>query len=629
MIVFKDAQLIREGNILLNQASATIYPQKKVGLVGKNGCGKSSLLSLIEGRSQLDSGDYSHPINWNIASIAQDISEQDLKKHILDYVIDGDSIYRDLEQQLQIAEKNNNALAIAQLHEKIDAIDGYTIESRAATLLAGLSFTQEQLRQPVQSLSGGWRVRANLARALICRSDLLLLDEPTNHLDLDALIWLEGWLNNYTGTLILISHDRDFLDHVVEQIIHIDHQQLVSYQGNYSTFERTKQEKIKQQQALYEKQVQQQAHLQKFIDRFRAKASKAKQVQSRIKTLDKLAAVAAAQVDSPFNFEFLAPEKLPQPLLKMEDITVGYEQTIILEKITLNLVPGARIGLLGRNGAGKSTFMKLLAGTIKPLSGVYETYHGVKIGYFAQHQLETLTEHASPLEHMQMIAPQQNEQALRDYLGRYGFQGDQALQTIQNFSGGEKARLVLALIIWQRPNLLLLDEPTNHLDLEMRHALTLALQEFTGAMLVVSHDRYLLQATCDTFYLVDDQKVQPFEGNLDDYHQWLLQKKHENHDTKPVKELDKKRNKRLEAERRQQLSPLKKQMKSIEKNMDQLQKKLQLIEQRLSESNIYESQNKSKLAKLLQEQQQCKQEQESLELTWFDLEEQIENLQQP
>ena len=522
MIVFKDEQLIRQGNLLLEQANATIFPKHKVGLVGKNGCGKSSLLSLIQGNSTIDHGEYSHPKNWSIASVVQDISDHDLQPSALNYVIDGDEPFRNLEAQLHQAERDFDANKIALLHDEMNTIDAYSIESRAATLLAGLGFAHDQQQLIVQSFSGGWRMRLNLARALLCRSDLLLLDEPTNHLDLDALIWLEGWLKQYQGTLILISHDRDFLDQVVEQIIHIDQKHLTLYQGNYSAFEKLRAEKLMQQQALYEKQTQQKAHMKKFVDRFRAKASKAKQVQSRLKALDKMADISAAHIDSPFSMSFFAPEKLPQPLVQLDQVEAGYQDKIILEKIKLNLTPGARIGLLGRNGAGKSMFIKLLAGEIKAISGCYEVNNGVKIGYFAQHQLETLHAPSSPLEHLQRLAPKHTEQQLRDYLGGYAFQSQQALRPVENFSGGEKARLVLALIVWQRPNLLL-DEPTNHLDLEMRHALTLALQDFTGAMLIVSHDRHLLKSTCDDYYLVDQKQLQPFLGNLDDYHTWLLQ----------------------------------------------------------------------------------------------------------
>ena len=519
MIVFSSLQIRRGTRVLLDNATATINPGQKVGLVGKNGCGKSTLLSLLKGEMTADGGSYTFPGNWQLAWVNQETPA--LAVPAIEYVIDGDREYRQFERELNEANERNDGHAIATAHGKLDAINAWTIRARAASLLHGLGFSNEQLERPVSDFSGGWRMRLNLAQALICRSDLLLLDEPTNHLDLDAVIWLEKWLKSYQGTLILISHDRDFLDPVVDKIIHIEQQTMFEYTGNYSSFERQRATRLAQQQSMYESQQQRVAHLQSFIDRFKAKASKAKQAQSRIKMLERMELILPAHVDNPFHFSFRAPESLPNPLLKMEKVSAGYGDKTILNAIKLNLVPGSRIGLLGRNGAGKSTLIKLLAGELAPLQGEIGLAKGIKLGYFAQHQLEYLRADESPLQHLARLAPRELEQQLRDYLGGFGFQVDKVTENTERFSGGEKARLVLALIVWQRPNLLLLDEPTNHLDLDMRQALTDALIEFEGALVVVSHDRHLLRSTTDDLYLVHDGSVEAFDGDLEDYQKWL------------------------------------------------------------------------------------------------------------
>ncbi|WP_032974514.1 ABC transporter ATP-binding protein, partial [Cronobacter malonaticus] len=444
MIVFSSLQIRRGTRVLLDNATATINPGQKVGLVGKNGCGKSTLLSLLKNEISADGGSFTYPGTWQLAWVNQETPA--LAQPAMEYVIDGDREYRAFEHELNDATERNDGHAIATAHGKLDAIDAWTIRSRAASLLHGLGFSNEQLTRPVSDFSGGWRMRLNLAQALICRSDLLLLDEPTNHLDLDAVIWLEKWLKSYNGTLILISHDRDFLDPVVDKIIHIEQQNMFEYTGNYSSFERQRATRLAQQQATYESQQQRVAHLQSFIDRFKAKASKAKQAQSRIKMLERMELIAPAHVDNPFHFSFRAPESLPNPLLKMEKVSAGYGERIILNSIKLNLVPGSRIGLLGRNGAGKSTLIKLLAGEIAPVSGDIGLAKGIKLGYFAQHQLEFLRADESPLQHLARIAPRETEQQLRDYLGGFGFQGDKVTEVTERFSGGEKARLVLALI---------------------------------------------------------------------------------------------------------------------------------------------------------------------------------------
>ncbi|MFV7771414.1 ABC transporter ATP-binding protein [Shewanella marisflavi] len=630
MITISQAQLIRGSKTLLDEASLTVYPGHKVGLVGANGTGKSSLLALIMGQLSLDKGEISVPSGWQIATVAQETPALDVSA--LEYVIDGDREYRELEQALNKAQLEDNGHQIALLHGKIDAIGGYSIQSRAASLLAGLGFSEAEQGNPVKSFSGGWRMRLNLAQALLCRSDLLLLDEPTNHLDLDTMYWLESWIKAYQGTLVLISHDRDFIDAIVDEIVHVEHHKLNFYKGNYTSFERIRAERMAQQQVAFERQQKERAHIQSFVDRFRYKASKAKQAQSRLKALERMTELLPSKADSPFYMSFRAPDALPNPLVKMEQVSVGYGDTPILNHVHLNLVPGARIGLLGRNGAGKSTLIKLLAEQLKPMSGIYETNPGLNIGYFAQHQLEFLRLDESPLQHLTRLAPTHREQELRDFLGGYGFNGDMALSPVRPFSGGEKARLVLALLVWQRPNLLLLDEPTNHLDLEMRHALTMALQSFEGAMIIVSHDRHLLRLSCSDYYLVDGGEVKSFDGDLDDYHQWLLDAAKEAN--KPAASLeatpaqDKKLQKRLEAELRQKLSPLKKSQAKLEKVQQECSDKLAELENLLADTSLYEADNKAKLTQILAERTEHTQTLEASEMEWLELQETIEAIEQ-
>ena len=631
MIVASNIEFIRGGKPLLKNANATINPRQKVGLVGANGCGKSSFFTLLKKEAIVDNGDLTIPSQWRLASVAQETPALD--EIALQYVIDGDSHFRALQKKLKEAENENDGTKIAELHIQIDNAGGYTIESRAAELLAGLGFSQQAQGRSVSDFSGGWRMRLNLAQALLCPSELLLLDEPTNHLDLDAVIWLGRWLRQYPGTLILISHDRDFIDTVVDKIIHIEQHQLHEYTGDYSSFERQRAEKLAQQQASYEKQQKQIGHMHSYIDRFRYKASKAKQAQSRIKALEKMQELLPAHIDSQFNFSFRKPDALPMPLLSLEKVCAGYDEQLILDKIELNLVPGSRIGLLGRNGAGKSTLIKLLSKELTPLSGKLEINPNVKIGYFAQHQLEFLRLDETPLEHLSRLAKGEKELSLRNFLGSFGFQGDKALEKVGPFSGGEKARLVLALLVWQKPNLLLLDEPTNHLDLDMRHALTVALQEFEGAMVVVSHDRHLLRTTTDDLYLVHDQKVEPFIGDLDDYHKWLSEQ--QKVEKKPAQSEDKnnspsvnrKEQKRLEAEFRKKLTPYKKQLIDAEKLMDKLTERLEEIEKQLADSSLYEHTQKMRLTELLKEQGERKESLEETEMVWMDAQETIELMQ--
>jgi ATP-binding cassette subfamily F protein 3 len=628
MIQFSDICLMRGSKILLQDANAVVYPGHKAGLIGANGCGKSTLFALIKKELHTEQGDCNIPKDWQIVSVAQETPAVD--RSALDYVIDGDHRYRKLQKQLADAEQAHNGEQIAHLHGVLEQVGGYDIDARAATILAGLGFANDAIQNPVTAFSGGWRMRLNLAQALLCHSDLLLLDEPTNHLDLDAVIWLEKWLQRYTGTLMLISHDKSFLDSTVNEIISVEQQQLVSYSGNYDAYEKQRAERLRLQSLQFQKQQDQIAHLESFITRFGAKASKAKQAQSRVKQLAKMETLLPVMAASEFSFSFFSPPKLPNPLVKIEQVKVGYGDTVILEKLHLNLVPGSRIGLLGKNGAGKSTLIKLLAGDSKPMAGIYETSAGLRIGYFAQHQLEFLRGDESALAHMQRLDAKATEQSLRDYLGGFGFRGDNALSLVAPMSGGEKARLVLAITVYQKPNLLLLDEPTNHLDLDMRHALNIALQGFEGAMVLVSHDRFLLSSVCDDFYLVDQGQVLPFDGDLDDYTNWILKgdKITSNEsDTLAIKP-HRKNTKRLEAEFRQATQPLRKTIQQCEKVMAQLHKKLQLVEQQLSDTDIYSAENKSQLKQILTEQASHKSSLEEAEMLWLDSQEQLEHKQQ-
>ena len=530
MLRLTNLTLARGAKRLLEGASLTVHPGHKAGLIGPNGCGKSSLFALIRGELLPDTGDVALPAAWTIAHVAQETPSVDLPA--IDFVQNGDRELRDVERAMAAAEAAHDAdphesgEALAELHHRFDAIGGYAARARAATLLAGLGFADARQTDPVASFSGGWRMRLNLAQALMCRSDLLLLDEPTNHLDLDAVLWLEDWLSRYPGTLLLITHDRDFLDAVVGTIVHVDGQKLKSYGGNYSQFERERALQLSLQQASYAKQQRQIAHLTAFVERFRAKATKAKQAQSRVKALERMERIAAAHVDSPFDFRFPSTPIAARQLVRLESVTLGYgdpqREPPILAGVSWSILAGERIGLLGPNGAGKSTLLKAVAGTLAPRSGERLTAQALKIGYFAQHQVEQLRTDESPLWHLAQIEPAAREQEMRDFLGGFDFRGDMASAPVGRFSGGEKARLTLALLVRQKPNLLILDEPTNHLDIEMREALAEALQDYDGALVVVAHDRHLLRATTDELWLVADGRVAPFDGDLDDYRDWVL-----------------------------------------------------------------------------------------------------------
>ncbi len=619
MLQFRSLTLRRGPRLLFRDARFQIHPGQKVGITGANGTGKSSLFALLLGELQPDEGELRWPREWVIAHVAQETPSD--ARPAIEYVLDGDRELRETERALEQAEKAGDGEGQARLHAHFEAIGGYQARSRAAQLLNGLGFRAGQETQPVSRFSGGWRMRLNLARALICRSDLLLLDEPTNHLDLDAVIWLEGWLRRYPGTLLLISHDREFLDAVTDHIAHIEQQRLTLYSGNYSAFERIRAEQLAHQQAQYQKQQREIAHMHSYVERFRAKATKARQAQSRLKALERMERIAPAHVDSPFHFSFRPPEKLPNPLLRLHRVACGYDGKAIVSGVELSLSPGDRIGLLGPNGAGKSTFIKLLAGKLEPQEGQIETAQDLAVGYFAQHQLDQLHPEHSPLEHLLQIGPELREQEARDYLGSFGFSGDKALDHVAPFSGGEKSRLALALLIWKRPNLLLLDEPTNHLDLEMRQALAVALQDFTGAMLIVSHDRHLLRVSTDELLLVDSGAIREFDGSLDDYPTWLARRNATaatDRASEPVPERDRKAERRAAAQRRQALQPLKKKLQQAEKKLEALQQQQAELERQLADNDLYQPGNKEKLKALMQEKQKLDKACEEQELAWME-----------
>ncbi len=623
MIVLSDVTLRRGSQKLLSDVSISIHPGYKVGLTGANGTGKSSLFAMLRGELGQDEGSISIPPNWVLAHVAQETPSSD--KSALDYVLQGDQEYIELHKKIETAE----GAQLGELHAQLDAIDGYTTESRAATLLHGLGFSNEQINHSVNSFSGGWRMRLNLAQALMCRSDLLLLDEPTNHLDLDAVIWLQNWLIQYPGTLILISHDREFLDAVVKHIAHIEHSKLTLYSGNYSAFEKIRAERLAQQQSAYEKQQRERAHMQAYVDRFRAQATKAKQAQSRLKALGRMEEIAAAQVDSPFHFTFFKPEKLPERLLNIEDVAIGYGDTTIINQVRMQLMPGQRIGLIGPNGAGKSTLIKFLAGELKAQTGETWQAQDLKIGYFAQHQLEQLDLDQSALEQLRTLDSQAREQDLRNYLGGFGFKGSRVDEPVKPFSGGEKARLVLALLVYQKPNLLLLDEPTNHLDLQMRHALSVALQGFQGAMVIVSHDRHLLKTVTDDLVIVHDGKAEPFEGDLDDYAKYIAEALKRNdvlsgENSIQAKEPSRKEQRQVEAQRRKKLQPLRNKLKQIEKEMDSLSKKQSDLEAMLASPDSYLEENKDVLKANLRDKSEVDKALLDIENQWMEISEQYE-----
>lgn len=641
MIRFNQFSLARGTKPLFEQTTFALNPGEKAGLIGANGAGKSTLFSVLRGDLHSDGGDFSMPPSWQIAHVAQDTPAVD--RTALEYTLDGDAQLRAIEARIAKASAEHDGAAEATAHAAFADADGYTAPARAETLLIGLGFTLAQTKQPVASFSGGWRMRLNLAQALMCRSDLLLLDEPTNHLDLDAIVWLEDWLHRYPGTLIVISHDREFLDSVCNVTLHLENRQIKRYGGNYSQFEILRAQQMALQQSAYEKQQKTVEHLQSFINRFKAQATKAKQAQSRVKALERMEIIAPAHASSPFTFEFRMPDAAPNPMMVMDGVRCGYHteagEVPIVEGVTLSIQNGQRIGLLGANGQGKSTLIKTLAGTLAALNGTVREGKGLRIGYFAQHQLETLRPDDSPLQHVARLSPDTREQELRDFLGGFNFSGEMATARIAPFSGGEKARLALALIIWQKPNLLLLDEPTNHLDLETRHALTMALAQFDGTLILVSHDRHLLRATTDVFMLVAKHRLQPFDGDLDDYRDWLLQHAADQRAAAKDANTDsddgdsgqnRKEQRRQEAQERQKLSHLRKPLQSritkIEKEMDKLNAEKTKLDAFVADATSYEPAMKTQLTESIRRQADVMGQLEALEAQWLEAHEELEQI---
>jgi len=628
MLNFSNTALRRGIRLLFERVNLTIHRGDKVGITGANGIGKSSLLALIQGELHTDEGTFSMPPGLAIAYVAQEAPAVDAAA--IDYVIEGDQVLCRLQAELQQAEIAGDGVRQAELLARLESIDGYSARSRAAKLMNGLGFAAGDEQAPVGSFSGGWRVRLNLAQALMCRSDLLLLDEPTNHLDLDAVIWLQDWLRAYQGTLLLISHDRDFLDDVVDHIAHVAQGTVTLFTGNYSAFERRRAEMLAQQHSAYEKQQRELAHIRRFVDRFRSQATKARQVQSRLKAMEKMERIVQAHVDSPFDFAFRKPDSTPNPLLQLDEVSAGYDDCPVLRDVTLDLLPGDRIGLLGPNGAGKSTLIKLLAGTLCPLSGRKRAAQGLRIGYFAQHQVEQLQLEESPLHHFQLLDRQAKESELRHFLGGFAFSGERALEPASHLSGGEKARLVLALIAYQKPNLLLLDEPTNHLDLDLRHALGMALQEFEGAMLLVSHDRHLLRTVTDRLFLVIDGAVRPYDGDLDDYRLWLVTQRQDRLPDSKAASADRSRKerRRRDAENRRKLRPLRQGVTQAERMVEQLLADQQALDELLADSALYAPAEKERLLKLVQQKRSLEQRLELAEQAWLDAQQALDEVQQ-
>jgi len=643
MIKFDDITLQRGGQPLIEGANLTLDSGQRYGLVGRNGAGKTTLFKLLLGQLQLDAGQLTWPPAMRMAHMAQEIG--DVNRSTLEHVLDGDLSLRAAEAAIAAAEAKHDEAALSHVYADYDHVGGYSAVNRAQQLLQGLGFPEQDWSQPVGSFSGGWRVRLNLAQALMCPSDLLLLDEPTNHLDLDATMWLESWLQKYPGTLFLVSHDRDFLDQVVQVIVHLDRKKLTSYRGNYAAFERQKAERMAQHQVMYSKQQTEIAHIESFIRRFKAKASKAKQAQGRVKALERMEKIAPAYADSPFTFRFPEFDKTSSTLIDLDRVSIGYDKPIVSANITL--LHDSRYALLGPNGAGKSSLIKTLVGDLAPLSGQIVPGEHLKVGYFAQHQLEALDIGASGLLHLQRLKPKASEQELRNFLGSFGWQGERVFEPVKHFSGGEKVRLALAMIALQKPNLLLLDEPTNHLDLEARHALTMALQAYQGAIVVISHDRHLLRQVVDNYWIVANGKVKEFEGDLQDYQmqvqalaqaqaQAKMKERQEiirsdpsktNHsEAEALTPAERKEQKRQQAEKRKQLSPLKKAIAKHEKDIDLWQAKLDLLEAELAQPSLYDAENKAKLKDLLAQQAHASEQHEYNEELWLEKNDQLESM---
>jgi ATP-binding cassette subfamily F protein 3 len=630
MITLQNITLYQGHTPLLENTSVAIYPGQKIGVIGRNGCGKSTLFRLLMGEIALDGGEILMPTTLARAQMKQETEASD--RSAVDYVIDGHQRYRQIERELQDAESTDDHNAMAHLFADMEAIDGYSISNRAEKLLSGLGFAPAEFTRTVAEFSGGWRIRLNLAQALMQPSDLLLLDEPTNHLDLEATLWLRQWLLRYEGTVLLISHDRQFLDEVVGHIISFENKKLITYRGNYSSYEVQKADRLAQQQAAYEKQQERKSHIEDFVRRFRAKATKARQAQSRLKELQRMVDIEPAHIDSPFQFRFREAVKTPATLLTCENITVGYDRPLF-GKFSITVAGDARIGLLGPNGQGKSTLLKTLVGQQALLAGKVHYSDHLALGYCAQHQTDVLDQNATPLLLMRRLDGKAAEQDLRNFLGSFAFRGEQVDTVIRNFSGGEKSRLALALVAWQRPNLLLMDEPTNHLDLEMVHALTRALQEYGGALILVSHDRHLLNNTVDQFLLIKDGRVDFYEGSLDDYEKLVMESSavRTSGSAPPSATanatksgVDRKESRQQAAQTREQMKPLRDKLKKLEQQLEREQKKLAELEQKLADPALYEESNKATLSKLLQEQGEVKRRVAATEEEWLQASEALE-----
>ena len=634
MLNFNDVAIRRGPRLLFSGATFGLFRGEKVGITGENGSGKTSLLALVHGELQPDIGTFEMPSSLEIAHVSQELLATD--QQAIEFVLDGDAGLRAIERRIADAEAKDHGARLGDLYATYAAAGGYDARSRAGRLLHGLGFSSEDETRAVREFSGGWRVRLNVAQALMCRSDLLLLDEPTNHLDLDAILWLETWLKDYAGTLLLIAHDREFLDRVINRVVNIEHGKARAYRGNYSAFEDQRASELAEQAALYTRQQREIKHMESFVERFRAKATKARQAQSRLKALERMQRIAPAHVDSPFEFSFAPPDKLPKPLLAIEKQSAGYDGREVLKGITLTLAPGDRVALLGRNGAGKSTYMKLLSGELSGMAGTRTEARDLRIGYFAQHQLEQLSPKESPLANLRRFgavrAAKATEQELRDYLGGFGFRGDRVFEPIAPFSGGEKARLVLALVAYLRPNLMLLDEPTNHLDLEMRQALTVALQDYDGAVVLVSHDRHLLRTVADEFHVVHDGRAAPFDGDLEDYAKWLAETDtitlpaQVTTETKrePETAESRKQRKREEAERRNRLTPLRAAVEKCERDIERLTKERAEIEAQLQSPDLYAEGAKDRLRRLTETQGRLARELADTEALWLEHTERLE-----
>ena len=641
MIELKNASVRRDGRVLFNDVNLQIHPHWKIGLTGNNGTGKSSFFAVLLGQLGLDTGEISIPSNWQIGHMAQEIESSE--QSAIDFVLSGDQEYFELNYKIN----NHDDLTeseLAHVHARFDDIHGYSIPAKASQIMTGLGFNIAQESQSVSSFSGGWRMRLNLAKTLMSRADLLLLDETTNHLDLDAILWLEDWLKAYDGTLVMISHDQAFLDNVVGRILHIEHQHMTLYTGNYTTFVRTRSERLAQQQQAFEKQQTTRAHLEDFIRRFKAKASKAKQAQARVKQLERMTNLAPVMADNPFTFQFYPPLQLTSPLIVMDEASVGYQGIALIKRIRLQITPDSRIGLLGMNGAGKSTVIKGLVGELPILSGTRKVADSLVLGYFNQHQMDALDGEATPMLMLQRLAGKTSDAELRAFLGSFDFRGDRIETPSKLFSGGERARLTLALIVWQRPNVLVLDEPTNHLDLEMRQALSFALQEFAGAVILVSHDREMIATVCDELYLVHDGQCEIFDNDIAYYSAWLSQVRKEQAKGKqleksatqqnvpretidPKSSLSKEEQRKKSAEQRKLTAPIRKKMENDEKQLEKLAVQLGEIEEQLSDTGLYDESRKADLLKLLDEQTALKAQIETVEENLMTLMMEIEEME--